>query len=67
MAQWLAPLLFTAARPPEVEHTATGGLGSLGLAGTDEEDSANTLVGLRPREWDRGRENGGRSASGGSG
>jgi hypothetical protein len=37
-----------------------------GLARTGEEDSANTLAGLRPRERERGRENDGGSAPGGS-
>jgi hypothetical protein len=45
-------------------HTASGGLGSPGLARTGEEGPTNSLVGLRPRELDRGRGNGGGSASG---
>jgi hypothetical protein len=47
-------------------HTASGGLGSPGLARTGEEGPTNSLVGLRSQELDRGRGNGGGSASGGS-
>jgi hypothetical protein len=34
-----------------------GGLGSPVRAGMGEEGPANSLAGLRPREWDRRREN----------
>jgi hypothetical protein len=39
-------------------NVATGGLGSPARAGTGEEGLANSLAGLRPREWDPRRENG---------
>jgi hypothetical protein len=66
-ARYPVLLLSSAARSLETEQTGTGGSGSLGLAGTSEEDSANTLAGLQPRERDRGRENDAGSAPSGSG
>jgi hypothetical protein len=42
-------------------------LGSRWLAGTGEEGPANSLVGLRSRERDQRRENGGGGAPGGPG
>jgi hypothetical protein len=45
----------------------SGGLGSSGLARTGEEGPANSPMGLRLREQDRRRENGGGGALGGSG
>jgi hypothetical protein len=60
-------LLLTAVRSPELGWVRpTAVLGSSGLAKNEEEDSANSLVGLRPRDRGQKGENGGGKASGGS-
>jgi hypothetical protein len=46
---------------------ASGGLGSPELAENGEEYPTNSLAGLRPRESERRRGNGGGNAPGGSG
>jgi hypothetical protein len=53
--------------PETGQERPLGGLGSPGLAGTDGEGPANSLVELQPPERDRRRENGGGGARGGSG
>jgi hypothetical protein len=68
-ADWLraAPLLLTAVRSPKLGRVcATAVLGSPGLARNEEEHSANSLVGLWPRDRDQRGENGGGKAPGGA-
>jgi hypothetical protein len=67
---WLreAPLLLTAVRSLEFGRVrGTVVPRSPGLARNEEEHSANSLVGLWPRDQGQRGENGGGKASGGSG
>jgi hypothetical protein len=67
---WLqaAPLLLAAVRLPELGRVrATAVPGSPGLARNEEEHSADSLVGLWPRDRGQRGENGGGKALGGLG
>jgi hypothetical protein len=65
--RWPAPLLFAAAWSPETGQTRPLGVwGLLRLVGTSEEGLTNSVAALRQWNRDRGRENSGGGASGGS-